>query len=792
MKVESTTMLRVRRPSSCLTHVVLFVLSAVCGPLRGESQKADAAGILEGTQALTIQGDVAAEMVSGIDRFLTRELEQAPQRRGEFWQPDYASVDAYLRSAAPRRERLRKLIGAVDPRHANVTMDLVAEAVGPTLVARGNGYTVAAVRWPVLEGLDGEGLLLKPEGDPIAHVIALPDADWTPEMLVGLASGIPPEAQFARRLAENNCEVLVPMLIDRADTFSGKPKVRMTNQPHREFVQRIAFQVGRTPIGYEVQKVLAVVDYFTQVAAGKDPAIAAIGYGEGGLLALYSAAIDPRIDAVAVCGYFQSRREVWSEPIYRNIWSLLREFGDAEIASLVAPRTLIIEACKGPEVAGPPEAREGRRGAAPGRLVSPSLESVEAEFARVEVTYDKLSARAKLIRVVSGDGTGRPGSSGMLAGLLTALGRPIRPDALKTAGEAPIDGRKGFDPQTRLHRQFDQMVEHAQRLARHSHFRREEFWSKANASTVARWQQSCRSYKQYLWEEVIGRLPSPSMPANPRTRQAYDEPMWRGYEVMLDTWPDVFAYGVLLVPKDLRAGERRPVVVCQHGLEGRPGDLVDPRINSCYHAFGAKLADRGFVVFAPQNPYIGGDTFRMLQRKANPLKLSLFSFIVGQHERTLDWLAGLPFVDDQRMAFYGLSYGGKTAVRVPPLLERYCLSICSGDFDEWILKTTTIDYAAGYPLTGEWEIPEFDLGHTFNHAELANLMIPRPFMVERGHDDGVALDEWVAWEYAKVRRRYNKMGIGDRTTIEYFNGPHEIHGVGTFEFLHRHLKWPTK
>jgi len=63
-------------------------------------------------------------------------------------------------------------------------------------------------------------------------------------------------------------------------------------------------------------------------------------------------------------------------------------------------------------------------------------------------------------------------------------------------------------------------------------------------------------------------------------------------------------------------------------------------------------------------------------------------------------------------------------------------------------------------------------------------------MVERGHDDGVAPDEWVAYEYAKVRRLYVQLGIGDRTEIEFFNGPHQIHGVGTFEFLHRHLNWP--
>jgi len=62
-------------------------------------------------------------------------------------------------------------------------------------------------------------------------------------------------------------------------------------------------------------------------------------------------------------------------------------------------------------------------------------------------------------------------------------------------------------------------------------------------------------------------------------------------------------------------------------------------------------------------------------------------------------------------------------------------------------------------------------------------------MVERGHNDGVSLDSWVGYEYAKVRRHYDLLGLHERTRIEYFNGPHTIHGVGTFDFLHRFLDW---
>jgi hypothetical protein len=68
---------------------------------------------------------------------------------------------------------------------------------------------------PPPPGVEGEGLLLAPLQTPLARVVALPDADQSPEALVGLAPGVPVEAQFARRLAENGCRVLVPTLIDR-------------------------------------------------------------------------------------------------------------------------------------------------------------------------------------------------------------------------------------------------------------------------------------------------------------------------------------------------------------------------------------------------------------------------------------------------------------------------------------------------------------------------------------------------------------------------------------------------
>ena len=204
-----------------------------------------------------------------------------------------------------------------------------------SVVAETSGYRVSQVRWPVLAGVHGEGLLLEPKGKPRGWVVALPDADQTPEQLSGLAPGIPPESQFARRLVENGFAVLAPVLIDRATEGSGNPEIAMTNQPHREWIYRQAFMMGHHVIGYEVQKVLAAAEWMTSHANGATIGLA--GYGEGGLVAFYSAALHHGAHAALVSGYFKSRQETWKEPIYRNVWGLLREFGDAEIASLAAP-----------------------------------------------------------------------------------------------------------------------------------------------------------------------------------------------------------------------------------------------------------------------------------------------------------------------------------------------------------------------------------------------------------------------------------------------------------------------
>ncbi len=759
----------------------VYVLTVV-----GWVASADAGSPLPGTKSLEWpEEDLSGRLMDGAHRFVEGQIRAARAQRSRFWKYDTSSRQAYETSIAENRQQLRQIIGAVDPR-LPARMEQFGDDANPACVAETSLYRVFQVRWPVLGGVFGEGLLVQPRAVPSAYVVVVPDADQTPEQILGLAPGLPPESQFARCLAEHGFELVIPTLVSRRKLDTDDSALKKTDQTYREWIYRQAFHMGRHIIGYEVQKVLAAVDGFEKREVSAR--IGVVGYAEGGLIAFYAAALDTRIDATLVSGYFDSRENVWAEPIYRNVWSLLERFGDAEIASLILPRSLVVEHSPVPTVTGQK-----------GDWRTPEYLSVSKEFERIPGA----AGFAKPVLVHHDGQPVGPGSVRALDEFAQRLG--VRAEMTLSA-EPPTDRRSAFRPEERHNRAVQQLENHVQTLVRESEHVREQFflykvmpelaerrWSTERrhpTRPVEKFVEGARAFRERFYTEAMGRFDEPLLPANARTRRILDTERWTAYDVVLDVFPELFAWGVLVVPKDLRPGERRPVVVCQHGRNGLPRDTIDAH-SSAYNDFAARLAEQGFITFAPHNLYRGEDRYRWLCRKANTVKATLFSFIIAQHDQILRWLEALPFVDGKHMAFYGLSYGGETAVRVPPILEKYCLSICSGDFNQWTRKVAATDQPFSFMRTIEWEMPYWNLGQTFDYAEMAYLMVPRPFMVERGHLDMVGQDAWVAHEYAKVRWLYAQLGIADRTELEFFQGGHSINGQRTFEFLHKYLDRPA-
>lgn len=749
---------------------LLVCISAVV-PFAANAQTIDQP--LPGTEPLTIKGDIASLMIEGIDRFLLSETRHVFDHRMARWAGTADETRTHEKTVAEKRDRLSRMLGIRDARVPGAPPTLVHRLGQDPVVATGDGFEIVRVRWKAFGEVSGCGLLLKPTRDiPVGNVIALPDADQTPEMLVGLEPSDAPSSPYPLVLAQHGYRVLIPLLISRE-----MQRHRGANLTHREFLYRPAFEMGRHIIGYELQKIFAALDWFDD---GGPLATGIVGWGEGGLLALYAAALDPRIDAALVSGYFRSRERLWTEPIDRNVFGLLEEFGDAEVAAMIAPRALLIEASRFPQVIIPGE------GGAPGSITTPPIKEVLLEADRARALCERLGVEWQ-IEIANESEPRIPLADRTIDRFQVMIGQRIELD--HAVNKIDIRDGYGADQESRMADQIAELDRHNQRLLAESPHVREQFFSDLDTSSLDAFVRSAGAYREYFYDKVIGRFDRPLLAPRPRSRIYMDTERWRAYEVVMDVFPDVFAYGILLVPKGLEKGERRPVVVCQHGLEGRPQDVISGD-HRAYHDFAATLADQGFVTFAPQNIYIFGDRFRTLQRKANPIGKTLFSIMVPQHQQIVNWLSSLDFVDADRIGFYGLSYGGKSAMRIPPLVPQYALSICSADFNDWIWKNASSRSKYSYVGTGEYEIFEFDLGSTFNYSDMAALIAPRPFMVERGHHDGVAPDYAVGAEFARVRELYAaRLKIPDRCEIEWFDGPHTIHGVGTFEFLRHHLDW---
>jgi cephalosporin-C deacetylase-like acetyl esterase len=705
---------------------------------------------LPGTLPLEPNSDFSATMVAGIDKMALRLIEQSKAGR------------------KPTREKLKAALGMVDERVPVTALELVGDTSAPALLLENELCRVFRVRWPVFDGVHGEGIYVQPKRRPNARVIYLPDADGTPEKLVD------------EWLLTTGCEVIIPALVSRGTEFSTNETFAVkTNVPHREWVYRQSYELGRHLIGYEVQKALAVVDWYKSQPEQVPVLIA--GVGEGAMQAMHAAAIDERIDCVYSMGYFAPRESLWQEPIERNVFGLLRDFGDAEVAGLIAPRPLVLQHLFYPNYVVKMEASQGVRAiAAPGKLAAPDVAAFNAEIARTK----SLAPTSLLLAA-----TQETNNEQIIRHLLPQAAADAALKSLKITG-AVISLKPDPTRQKRLVRELEAFTQRL--LVTTEMERKEQFWNKLPLKSLSEYEAHTAPERERFWNEVIGRLPDPNLPVNAKSRLVRETDKVRIYEVTMDVWEDVFAWGWLCLPKDLKPGEKRPVVVCQHGLEGIPEDTIndDPQAKGFgpYQAFTLRLAEQGYVTFAPHNPYRGMHAFRTLQRKLNPLGLTLYSVINGQHQRILEWLKSQSWTQTEKIAFYGLSYGGKSAMRTPAVLKDYCLSICSGDFNEWVRKCVSTDMPMNYTHTHEYEIWEWNMGRTFNYAEMAALIAPRPFMVERGHNDGVGNDEWVNYEFAKVRRLYNKLGIGDRTTIEHFDAGHMIHGVGTYQFLKEKLK----
>jgi dienelactone hydrolase len=430
---------------------------------------------------------------------------------------------------------------------------------------------------------------------------------------------------------------------------------------------------------------------------------------------------------------------------------------------------------------------------APGNEI-PSA-SVGAELARARRFYAGLHQSSNLTDL----GKSEDALSSAALDLASAFGASQKSSApkltLRVSPEQMAESRN---------HDFEALFQYLRDLATASSKVRTNYWQLNSTPPQDRPQKVQQLRKELAG--LVGAIPIDPIPLRPRTSLIGETEKFLAYDVLLDVAPGVEAYGQLLVPRAVAGygGKRLPAVICQHGFDGAPkyvsgiGSGLESN-DHFYHRFGQRLAERGYVVFAPYlsvpmvstQPHVvyRADLVNPLVRQAASLGVMRTSIELAKLHRVVDFLQSLPFVKADRIGYYGLSYGGYSAIWMPPLEPRLSLTVISAHFNDWQTMLTDMErFGASYWTLPDEDFYNWNVLNRFDHTQLIAAMWPRPVCIEYGSDDQVTTPQWHERAWKEVKAFADSWGVNDKIVDDKFNGPHSIHGIGTFTFLDRWLR----
>ena len=173
----------------------------------------------------------------------------------------------------------------------------------------------------------------------------------------------------------------------------------------------------------------------------------------------------------------------------------------------------------------------------------------------------------------------------------------------------------------------------------------------------------------------------------------------------IHTEPGVVMPLYALLPDDLKAGERRPVVIAPHGHGSGGKNMTAGRrdipavadaIDKYNGAYAERFAQAGLIVFAPDARAFGerrepvgqaNDEDSFMRSTCTPLNnaaISLGQTVTGMWTwdlmRLVDYVLTRDDCDPSRIACAGLSGGGLQTLWLAAMDDRVCAAVVSGYF----------------------------------------------------------------------------------------------------------------
>jgi predicted esterase len=285
-----------------------------------------------------------------LEDYLRQETFRYPDRQKELWDREYSSIEKYLASVEPNRQRWQDALGRV------AEVKLEAE---PKLDPwhEDEHCTAWQVILQTLPGLHARGILAIPKSKkPVPLVIAQHGIGSSPERVFGLDDPGNIYHAYGRRLVEEGFAVIAPLHITDA-----APRARY---------ERMAKMLGITLWGLEIFKLRKMLDYLETRKEIDIKHTGMYGISLGGAYTLFTTPLESRIKAAVICAWFNHRlnKMVIDDPRYSCFLSTneehifipgwLREFTDSDLVSLICPRPVLIETGKADGIAWWPQVME--------------------------------------------------------------------------------------------------------------------------------------------------------------------------------------------------------------------------------------------------------------------------------------------------------------------------------------------------------------------------------------------------------------------------------------------------
>jgi pimeloyl-ACP methyl ester carboxylesterase len=247
---------------------------------------------------------------------------------------------------------------------------------------------------------------------------------------------------------------------------------------------------------------------------------------------------------------------------------------------------------------------------------------------------------------------------------------------------------------------------------------------------------------------------------------------------------------LLYIPKGIEPGEKRAGIIALHPTHKIGKLVVDGRSERPNRAYARELADRGFVVIAPDYPSFGelaGYGFATDGFGSGTMAA------IWNHLRCVDFLCAHAAVDGERIGAIGHSLGGHNAIFLAlfDLRVKVVVSSCG-----W---TPFHDYYGGNlkGWAGERYFPrlrkvyELDPDRVpFDFYELIAAIAPRAFFSNSPLGDTNFDYRGVEKAAPEARKVYSLLGVPEKLRIAYPDADHDFPSdvrEEAYRFLDRHL-----